>query len=317
MTPILNLRQRTKKHIWNKKTLSKEFSTYLTSYLNFIKIDKNYSIHTCKGYKKDLMIFSLFADKEKTSVSNLDYHLARKYLYYLEQKNYARKSIARNIAALRSFWKYLLTKNVTNNNPWRLLSTPKISQKLPPILFKEEIEKILDSINLKTKTGLRNRCILELLYSSGLRVSELTQLTLADLNLNDQEILIRGKGDKERIVVFGKFAKKYLKLYLDNSIQLRHHKSAKTLFLNQKNMGISPRTVQRIIKNIKKKLNLNKNISPHTFRHSFATELLNGGANLKIVQQLLGHSSLSTTQIYTHLTRKNLLTTYKKSHPRA
>ena len=297
--------------------MSSDISNYVNTYLNFLKLEKNYAFNTIKSYKKDLSIFQDFLKQQSLSINKIDYHLCRQYLYFLEKLNYSRKTISRNIASLRSFWKYLAHNNIISNNPWLFLSTPKIPKKLPIVLYEQEIEKIFSCFDLSHNIDRRNRALIELLYSSGFRVSEITQLNLNDLNFFEREILVKGKGNKERIVVFGKIAEKYLKLYLQNTRHIWAKKNNSALFINQQGSRITPRTVQRIIKKIKNQAHISNPITPHTFRHSFATELLNGGANLKIVQELLGHSSLSTTQIYTHLTQKNLIKTYKIHHPRA
>ena len=202
-------------------------------------------------------------------------------------------------------------------NQFKLIRNPKKEKKLPNFLQSDELDKIFDSINLDTSLGIRNRLIIELLYATGLRVSEITNLKLNDIDISNQEIKVYGKGGKERIVFFGEYAKKYLKLYLDNARnELLNGNNSNYLLINHNGGKLTSRGVELIIDKVQNEAALKHNISPHVLRHTFATDMLNNGADLKSVQELLGHSSLSTTQIYTHITNERLRSVYLKSFPR-
>ncbi len=217
------------------------------------------------------------------------------------------------IASLRSLWEFLVATHDQTQNMWALLSTPKIEKTLPSFLFKEETSSLLSRLPNKTLLHLRNKAIMELLYGTGLRVSELVGLNIADIDFDSSEIRVTGKGQKTRIVIFGSFVNKTLSRYLASQKQKPSH----AVFINQRGERLTSRTIQRLVAQLRPLLTSPKVITPHTFRHSYATDLLNGGADLRSVQELLGHASLSTTQIYTHLSKERLQTTYQKSHPRA
>ena len=219
------------------------------------------------------------------------------------------------IASLRSFWKYLNIRSITDKNPWEFLNLPKQPRVLPDVLLSDEMEKFLGQINTATTSGFRNRTICELIYSAGIRVHELTKLNITDLRLDEQEILIKGKGDKERIVLFGKTSKEYLEMYLSSIRPKWIYTDTEAVFLNTKGQRINPRSIQRFIKSEAERQGFSRKITPHTMRHSYATTLYNSGADLRTIQELLGHSSLSTTQIYTHINNEKLKKTYKRAHP--
>lgn len=291
----------------------------IDSFLEFLKNQKQYSPHTISNYHRDLKKFFRFIPIDSwENGTDIDLSTAREYLYFLDTQKYARKSIARMIASLRSFWKYLIRESVVQSNPWALLTIPKLPKKLPHILTQTETNRFLEQIDTSTPIGFRNRTICELIYGAGLRISECLNLKISDIDLAEQEILIKGKGGKERIVIYGDIAQNYLKSYLIHIRPMWIKKSTQAVFLNQRDgTQISSRSVQRIIKSLCKASHINKTITPHTLRHSFATDLLNGGADIKTVQELLGHSSLSTTQIYTHLSQDRLKEIYTKAHPRS
>lgn len=238
---------------------------------------------------------------------------------YLYDKKYSNKAIARHISSLRSFYKYLKKEGIVDNNPMVLISNPKIEKKLPKVVYPNELEDILNTPDINTPIGLRDALILELLYSTGIRVSELVNIKISDININKKEIRIFGKGSKERIVLYGTRCSDLLNKYLDNSRYTLYSEkySNDYLLLSKTGKQINQREIRYIIDDVVNKTGLKLHISPHVLRHTFATDLLNNGADLRSVQQLLGHASLSTTTIYTHITNERLRSVYLSAHPRA
>lgn len=240
------------------------------------------------------------------------------FLNYLYDKKYSNKAIARHISSLRSFYRYLKKENKVSDNPMVLISNPKIEKKLPKVIYSKELEDILNTPDKTTVLGLRDALILELLYSTGVRVSELVNIKIDDININNKEIRIFGKGSKERIVLFGTKCSNLIKDYLIKSrIELKKENSDDYLLLSKTGKRINQREIRYIIDDVVKKAGLKMHISPHVLRHTFATDLLNNGADLRSVQELLGHESLSTTTIYTHVTNEYLRNVYRNAHPRA
>ncbi len=289
----------------------------IEKYCNFLILIKQFSNHTIINYQRDIKSFLTFykINKKEFILSQIDYQTAKNYLYYLEDNDFQRKTIARKISCLRSFWKYLNHLKITKENPWLLLTIPKIPKKLPQVLSKNEMQNFLNNLPKNTIIEIRNKVICELLYSAGLRISECINIKLSDINITENEILIKGKGNKERIVIFGNKTKKILETYIQQVRPKFIKDTTSYLFLNHRGNKITARSIERIIKTLAILTNLK--LTPHTFRHSFATDLLDNGADLKMVQELLGHASLSTTQIYTHLTEEHLKREYSKAHPRA
>ena len=241
----------------------------------------------------------------------------REYLKRLDEENYSKSSVSQNLSALRNFYSFLVNNNKITSNQFKLIKNPKKEKHLPNFLQPDELQSIFDSIELETPLGIRNRLIIELLYATGLRVSELVSLELKDIDFSNHEIRVIGKGDKERIVFFGDYALKYLKMYLNRSRSiLLNGKKEDILLLNKDGNPITARGIEVVIDKIVNEAALKHNISPHVIRHTFATDMLNNGADLKSVQELLGHSSLSTTQIYTHITNERLRSVYLKTFPR-
>lgn len=240
------------------------------------------------------------------------------FLNYLYDKKYSNKAIARHISSLRSFYKYLKKENIVINNPMVLISNPKIEKKLPKVIYNNELELILNTPDRTTTLGLRDALILELLYSTGVRVSELVNINISDINMNTKEIRIFGKGSKERIVLFGTKCSDLIKEYLSKArLELLVENNKDYLLLSKTGKKINQREIRYIIDDVVKKAGLKMHISPHVLRHTFATDLLNNGSDLRSVQQLLGHESLSTTTIYTHVTNEYLRNVYRNAHPRA
>ena len=274
----------------------------IPGFIDYLLKERNYSINTALAYQRDLAHLFGFFKKQNIS-SAITITEARKYLRFLEEKEFSRRSIARKISACKAFWRFLGRFSVDSakaqTNPWALLSTPKLEKKLPSFMSNTEVSSLLDSINPP-----RERAIFELLYAAGLRVSEVVGLNLSDIDWSNNELRVLGKGSKERIVLMGQPAHEALQAYIQKH---RGTPKTKAVFLNKRGTRLTVRTIQRTLKVL--------GINPHQFRHTFATHLLNGGADLRIVQELLGHSSLSTTQIYTHITKDRLQEVYSKAHP--
>ena len=290
---------------------------HIKEFIKYLKNEKRYPETTITSYQKDLDNYYGFIKAKNINYKTINKDEIRSYLKYLDELNYSKTTISRILSTLRHFYQYLMIQKVVKVNMFKLIKNPKKDKKLPNFLQSDELQKIFDSINLETPLGIRNRLIVELLYASGLRVSELTNLTLDSINLNNREIRVLGKGSKERIVFYGEYAKKYLELYLSDSRPLLLDKNkTNILLLNNNGDPISTRGIELVIDNIVRDAALKHNISPHVLRHTFATDLLNNGADLKSVQELLGHSSLSTTQIYTHITNERLRSVYLKTFPR-
>ncbi|SHM10220.1 tyrosine recombinase XerC subunit [Caldanaerovirga acetigignens] len=291
------------------------------SFLNYIKAAKNQSENTLKAYANDLGQFIEYLEQNKMSetksLKNITHLDIRGFLAYLKEKGVAKKSITRKLSALRSFFKYLTKEGIISEDPTKMVQGMKLPKKLPLFLYPAEIEALLSAPN-KDVLGIRDRAIMELLYATGVRVSELVSIKLRDVNMGANFIIVYGKGSRERIVFFGTKAAKSLEEYLKKSRPyLVKNLSCEYLFLNKNGTKLTDRSVRRIIDKYVKELSMKKNISPHTFRHTFATHMLNNGADLKTVQELLGHVSLSTTQLYTHLTKERLKEIYDKVFPRA
>ncbi len=292
---------------------------YLSEFLENIEYQKGYSSNTVTNYEIDIEEFIEFLDKENINKLNkIDYNIVRKYLMDLYDKKYKRNTVSRKLSSLRSFFKYLCQKEIVEINPFNLISSPKKEKRLPKFLYNEEIEKVFDVPNLKTSLGQRDRLILELLYDTGIRVGELVNIKIDDINKSNKTIRILGKGNKERIVMYGVYLEDILENYLnDGRVDLLNGKKSNYLIINARGEAITTRGVRYIIDGIIKKACITTHATPHTLRHTFATHLLENGADLLTVKELLGHSSLSTTQIYTHITNERLRNVYLHSHPRA
>lgn len=285
-------------------------------FLDFLKSEKNASPHTVKNYQVDLREFALFL-KQK-AVSDVSYLDIRSFLADLKDKGFSKSTISRKLACIRSFFKFLARENVLPANPASGIATPKREKRLPSFLNSDEIMKLLDAPSQATWEEKRDKAILETLYSSGLRVSELVGLNHEDLDLHAGLVRVRGKGKKERIVPVGRYALEAIQNYLEKrSPRERDDGVKRALYINRLGSRLSDRSIRRMILKYTRRIALNKEVSPHTLRHSFATHLLDRGADLRSVQELLGHENLSTTQIYTHVTTKRLKEAYDKSHPRA
>lgn len=290
----------------------------LEQFIKYLTIEKNYSNYTILNYRKDLEEFLCFLDKECINKYNdIDYKLLRLYLNEMYNKKYSSKTISRNLSSLRTFFKYLSREEMIDFNPMVLISNPKQEKKLPSYLNYKELEDILDIPDTNTKLGLRDASILELLYSTGIRVGELVNIKIKDIDFSGNRIKILGKGNKDRYVLFGSKCRTLLDRYLKESRPKLLSKNNDYLYLNTKGTPISIRTTQKMIDDVVKKSSIKFNVSPHTLRHTFATHMLDNGADLNSVGELLGHSNLNTTAVYTHVSNERLKNVYLKCHPRA
>jgi len=278
---------------------------------------------TIKSYNSDWMDFFNYLEKEmkfdikKIDICTINHSIIRKYLVYLNNRNLAKSTIARKIAAVRSFYRYLLKKGIIEQNPLDTVSTPKIPQRLPRYLEIEEINKVMKQPILLNNSGLRDRAILETLYGAGIRVSELVNIDVDNLDLSYGYVRVTGKGNRERILPLGNEAIKALKDYLNKAYILMVKDGEKALFVNKNGMRLSSRSIRDIVNKYCHKADIKGTFSPHSFRHSFATHLLDNGADLRVVQELLGHKKISSTQVYTHVSKSELRKIYHLTHPRA
>ncbi len=286
---------------------------YVEKFIRYLEIEKNYSVHTLLNYRLDLEDFSKFIAHPE--IEKIDYLALRKYLAALKERNLASRSIGRRLSALRSFFKFLTREGYLKSNPILIVASPKQEKHLPSFMTEEEVTKLIESAlarEEKDERGLRDRAILETFYSSGLRISELVGLSVMDFDFISGVIKVMGKGKKERVVPIGEVAIRALRRYLE-----ARKKQSEAVFLNKNGRRITARGVRGIVEKYIRRAGIKQGVSAHTFRHSFATHLLNRGADLRTVQELLGHANLSTTQIYTHLTTDKLKSVYDKAHPRA
>jgi len=287
-------------------------------YLEYLKYEKNYSQYTVINYRDDIDEFLNYIESENLDYRELEYSDIRFYLMYLKDtKKDNNSSIDRKLSSLRGFYKFLANNNIVSTNVFTLVNGPKKAKKLPRFFEYNELEKLFNACDLGTPIGQRDRLLLELLYATGVRVGELVNIKINDIDESSRSILILGKGNKERYVTYGDYCAEILDLYLKEGYILLNKKNSSYLLLNSNGGNLTDRGVRYILDQIIKKTSINKNISPHMIRHSFATHLLNEGADLLSVQKLLGHESIKATQIYTHVTTDRLKEVYFKSFPRA
>lgn len=298
------------------------FEQYPERFLNYLTVEKACSELTVTNYRKDLACFAEFWRQRAKGealwerVSPLD---VRAYLAYLNEKQYARRTVARRISALRSFYKFLVRENILGSSPLAKVRSPKLDKRLPTFLEESEIDELLQLPDQKP-LGLRDQAVLELLYATGCRVSELVGLTLERIDLGNRFVILLGKGNKERLVPLGHSCCSALATYypIRQELMLKYHvEEHGFVFVNNRGGVLTDRSVRRILDKYINQLAMRKQVSPHTIRHTFATHLLTHGADLRAVQELLGHANLSTTQIYTHVTTERIAAIYKKNHPRA
>ena len=285
----------------------------IEDFLRYLLIDKNYSNNTIESYKEDLLKFSEFFKSK--NITDIDIDDLKRYVKYLNDQELNELSISRNISCIKSFYKYLNIEKIIDNNPSDSLFLPKVSKKLPNTLSEEEVDLLLD-IKLTDMYSYRNKAMLEVLYATGLRVSELVNLKMENIDFESDIIRTYGKGNKERVIPIGEYAKTYLEKYLNEyRYQMLKHGNNEYVFLNNHGKNMTRQGFFKIIKQIASDAGINKEISPHVLRHSFASHLLKHGADLRTIQELLGHSNVSTTQIYTHISNEELKENYKNYHP--
>ena len=289
-------------------------------YINYLEVERNASPYTVRNYKTDLLdFFNFLREKKVGSLTEVDKHILREYLSYLVGQNIVKRSIARKLSAIRSFYRFLQREEIIAVSPVANTTSPKLDKRLPAFLSQDEINRLLEAPDLSTPQGQRDRALLELLYASGLRVSEIASLDVGQVDLETNEIRVWGKGAKERVVLMGKPAAEALTAYLKKGRPelLGDKKTSKALFVNRYGGCLTERSVQKLLGRYARIAGIKKRVHPHMLRHTFATHLLDGGADLRVVQELLGHASLSSTQIYTHVTKSQARKVYLSAHPMA
>jgi len=294
-------------------------------YIKQLEAEQSVSPYTIRNYTTDLCgsekvkgFFTFLKEKGIDSPDRVDRTVLRDYLAYLMEQGIVKASIARKLSAIRSFYRYLVREGILASNPIEKASSPKLDKRLPSFLSLDEVERLLNAPDLSKPHGQRDRALLELLYASGLRVSELVHLDLREINLGTSEIRVWGKGSKERMVLMGKPATEAVSNYLEQGRpRLLGERKTNALFINRYGQRIPERRVQKMLEGYAKKAGIEKRVHPHILRHTFATHLLDGGADLRVVQELLGHAQLSSTQIYTHVTKSQARKVYLSAHPLA
>ncbi|WP_066193917.1 tyrosine recombinase XerC [Gracilibacillus timonensis] len=298
-----------------------DYDKYWKLFLEYLQIEKNASQLTIQAYQRDIEHFFQFLIREKMEeLTDVDYLMIRTYLTELYHGGLSKRSVNRQISSLRSFYKFLMREEIVQTNPFAQLPLSKTDQAIPDIMYAEELDILFHSITTDNAIGIRNKALLELLYGTGIRVSECVQLHLASVDMDLQTILVTGKGNKERYIPFGQFAQQSLLEYMEHGrdgLIGKHSQPGNVLFLNAKGNPLSARGVRMIMNRIVEDAALTVDLHPHKLRHSFATHLLDNGADLRAVQELLGHANLSATQIYTHVSSDRLQNVYHQAHPRA
>lgn len=302
--------------------LDRAAKQYIDDFKSYLIVEKNFSKHTSKAYCSDVLSYLIWLDE--LSCLRVNFSKVREYLHFIQRFDYKKTTIARKIASIRTFYKFLYREKLVDSNPALNLNTPKRPKSLPKFLTVDEVEKILNGLKIDTPAGYRNRAILELLWATGMRVSELSGLNFGSLNLDNNEITVFGKGAKERIVLVSERAKTFLLRYLDSArglvakgFRLEPVTDSTPVFINNTGYRLQNKTIRNVINDVVNSIELPKKVTPHVFRHSFATHLIENGADLRVVQELLGHASISNTQIYTHVSTQHLKDVYNETHPRA
>lgn len=297
--------------------MKNNFESYVNSYLDYLLYELNYSHKTLLTYKNALKEYGKFLNAKKYNFLNISSDNANSYKAHLISSNYENKTSSLHLSAVRSFYNYLIEINVLKNNVFANIKNPKVEKKLPNFLNNSETDKILNNINWDDDLDVRNNLIIEFLYATGLRVSELCSIKLIDLNQSNKSIKVLGKGSKERIVFYKACNSNLFNYYLDKSrVNILNGINSEYLFTSKSGKTLTTRTIEEIVKKYSIKNNVKSKVTPHTLRHTYATDLLNNNADIRSVGELLGHESLSTTQIYTHVTSERLKEVYKKTHPR-
>ncbi|MEG0909577.1 MAG: tyrosine recombinase [Bacilli bacterium] len=286
-------------------------------YYIYLKKELNYSDKTIISYSSDLNAYKKYLNKYNINYLEINREEVRNYLKFLDSCKLKNSSIARKISSIRNFYNFLVIKGLIESNIFKSIRNPKIERKLPNFLNYFEISDMLNCIDINSISGLRNRLVIEMLYATGCRVSELCNIKLNDINMEDKSIKIKGKGSKERIVFFGEYAEDILKKYLSTSrSKLMGNTNNEYLLINDKCLNVNTYDIEKIVNDIVKDASIKHHVTPHTLRHTFATHLLNNGADIRSVQELLGHASLNTTGIYTHVTSERLKEVYLKTFDR-
>lgn len=295
------------------------WETSIIDFKSYLLLERSLSKNSIDAYARDVGKLATFSIKNSIMPLKVTHSHLSSFLNDLYGNQISSRSQARVISGIKAFYKYLLIEDYIKNDPTELLESPKIGTRLPDTLSINEIDNLIKAVDLSKKHGVRNKCILEILYSCGLRVSELVNLKISNIDFDEKYVKILGKGRKERFAPIGSKAIENLKIYLDNDRFFNNIKPGfeDFVFINNRGSSLTRVMIFTIIKNVAKKINLKKNISPHTFRHSFATHLIEGGADLRAVQQMLGHESISTTEIYTHLDKDYLKSAIIQFHPRS
>ena len=288
-------------------------------YLEHLRVEKNFSINTYEAYRRNMVDFLAFLNEKKiTSIDKIDKYTIRDYLSFMHESKKAKTTVAQHLATIRSFFRYLSREKIVIDNPASDISSPRLEKRLPKFLTIKEIGKLLNTTNLNTPQGQRDRAILELLYASGIRVSELMNIDLEQVFLDTKELRIKGKGGKERMVLMGTPSIIALNRYIaEGRARLLGNRENHALFLSYGGKRYPVRQVQKMLDRKTEQSGIDKKVSPHVLRHTFATHLLDGGADLRVVQELLGHSNLSSTQVYTHVTKAQAKKVYLSAHPLA
>jgi len=293
---------------------------YIEGFKNYLSVEKNFSQHTLNAYCSDIVSYILWLNG--ISCTEVDFNKLREYLHFIQKFDYKKTTIARKTASIRTFYKYLFRERYIDTNPSISLSAPKRPKSLPKFLTVDEINKILNNVKIDTPAGFRNKVILELLWATGMRVSELSNINFGDLNIEENEIKVFGKGAKERIVLVSDRAKQFLIQYIKTvrnliapGYDISEINDKTPLFINSTGFRLQNKTIRKAINDVVEKIELPKKVTPHMFRHSFATHLIENGADLRVVQELLGHAGISNTQIYTHISMKHMQDVYNSAHP--
>lgn len=291
----------------------------LTHFIKYVQIEKNFSVHTVREYEADIKQFLHFLEQEGVyCLTDVEYLHARLYVTKLYEENMARTSISRKISSIRSFFRYLNREVDLDDAPFRSLYHPKKEERLPSFFYEEELQQLFAASGGDDEKSIRNRAILELLYATGIRVSECVSIEVNQVDFAYSILRVMGKGRKERIVPFGQYAHDALQRYMDEARpKLMKDKNHQRLFVNMRGGELTARGVRHILSEMMEEASLHAKIYPHMLRHTFATHLLNNGADLRTVQELLGHAHLASTQVYTHVTKEHLRNTYMNTHPRA
>lgn len=289
----------------------------IVDFEKYLKYQKNYSDYTVNNYIIDVNEYNDFLKNNKFKYDDVDYNICIQYLNFLNDRNLSKTTISRKLSSLRTYYKYLVLNKKIDNNPFLLVTSPKKEKRIPKFINYSNIDEIFNVPNLNTINGIREKLILEILYSCGVRISELINIKLKDIDYSNKTILIFGKGSKERIVSFGEYAEETISLYIKSARdEFLSGKESEYLLVGKNQEKLTTRRVEQIIDDIIKRTSIKLNITPHMFRHTFATHLLDNGCELLAVQELLGHESLSSTEIYTHVSNEHLRDVFMKCHPR-